>query len=94
MLTVHKYPFTVDDRVSIAMPQGAMILRVECQGGTPCVWALVDPEAPSEMRRFHVFGTGHPIDLETRKVGEHVATFQQGPFVWHVFKNLEPLEPR
>jgi hypothetical protein len=94
MQVVHKFPFQVKDRVSIAMPRGAMILKVECQCETPCVWALVDPEAPSEMRRFHVFGTGHPIDLATRKVGEHVATFQHGRFVRHVFKDLWTPETR
>lgn len=44
------------------MPEGATILHVAVQGGVPCFWALVDPEAPTEPRRFRVVGTGHPID--------------------------------
>jgi hypothetical protein len=91
MLTVRKYPFTVDDRVEIAMPAGARILKVECQGETPCVWALVNPDRPLERRRFRIVGTGMEI---LDDLGRHIATFQHGRFVWHVFENIEPPEPR
>jgi hypothetical protein len=87
MLTIYKYPFRVDDAVTIDLPRSAKLLKVEAQHGTPCLWALVDTDEPVESRRFHVFGTGNPIG-DDQGVGDHVATFQQGPFVWHLFEDL------
>jgi hypothetical protein len=83
MQTIYKYPFQVDDEVRIEMPENARVLHVGLQGAQPCLWAMVDPENRPVIHRFRVFGTGHPMPTA---VGEHVATFQQGPFVWHMFR--------
>jgi hypothetical protein len=81
--TIYKYPFGIDDRFAMQMPVGAEILHAEMQGGTPCLWALVDSEAPRELA-FRLFGTGHPFPEDVALA--HVSTFQQGPFVWHLFR--------
>lgn len=83
MLTIYKYRFEVDDRIAIEMPARAQILKVECQDGVPCMWAAVDTEAPRRLREFIILGTGHPAPPD---VAAHVATFQQPPFVWHMFE--------
>jgi hypothetical protein len=83
--TIWKFPFRVDDVLEIEMPGVASILHVECQHGTPCVWAVVNPAAPKVIRRLRLFGTGRPI---TERLGRHIGTFQQGPFVWHVFEEV------
>jgi hypothetical protein len=84
-VTVYKYPFEIAGEVVIPMPFGAKILRVECQAGQPCMWALVDADRVIETRRFLVRGTGHDIPRNPAEI-EHIATFQQGPFVWHMFE--------
>jgi hypothetical protein len=37
---------------SISMPKGAELLSIQVQRGIPCIWALVDPAAEKEERRF------------------------------------------
>lgn len=81
MMTIYKYPFAIEDRFVLRMPAGTRILHVETQGGTPCLWALVDTTHHEVGWVFRIYGTGHPI----AEAGDHVATFQQGPFVWHMF---------
>lgn len=83
MRAVHKYPFTLDDEVSVEMPVGARVIRVDRQNHTNCLWAVVDPGARREARRFYVRGTGHPLPEGSL---EHVATWFDGPFVWHMFE--------
>ena len=82
--TIWKFTFDISDSISVPMPKGADILSVEVQGGVPCIWALVDPDAEKEARKFLLYGTGHPID--GMSADRYVATFQQGPFVWHLFE--------
>ena len=83
-MTIWRFPFEIDDSVLIEMPEGATVLKVECQNGVPCIWALVKPDAPKQQRLFLVYGTGHHVDGVGAQ--HHVATFQQGPFVWHMFE--------
>lgn len=68
------------------MPVGSEILHVACQGGQPCLWALVEVNAKTTKRVFRLFGTGHPIPDQLAEDCVHVATFQQGPYVWHLFE--------
>jgi len=83
MKTIWKYQIAVMAR----MPKGAEILTVQMQNEEPCVWAVVEPDAEKENRYLEVFGTGQPIheDVERRYIG----TFQQPPFVWHLFERLD-----
>ena len=101
MITVHKYPLPIQDLVVLNLPEGAIVLKIECQRGEPMVWALVDTEADHEYRAFQVFGTGANIVafepkgeweglLDDDCVLDHVATFQHHAFVWHVFERVAP----
>jgi hypothetical protein len=74
MLAVHKYPFRIEDRFILSLPLGFQILKVECQAGIPCIWALVNPGCPTESVPFRIYGTGHSIKIS--EIGDHVATFQ------------------
>lgn len=70
---------------TIEMPKGAQILSIQMQGNQPTIWALVDLSAPMEDRRFETVGTGWIV-------GEgfhHIATYMDGPFVWHVFEAIQ-----
>jgi hypothetical protein len=86
---VWKWPIPMEVDFEIVMPKGAELLTVQTQyagdpGESPGLWALVDPDAPRETRRFQMVGTGH------REVGDltYVGTFQVtgGSFVGHVFE--------
>lgn len=82
--TIYKYPFKVGDSFSVKMEAPAEILHVESQGGTPCMWVRVYLGCDEYItRRFRMFGTGEPFDPENLR---HVATFQQPPFVWHLYE--------
>jgi hypothetical protein len=69
---------------AIEMPKGAEILKLMVQDSfNVCIWAKVDPEMEIESRRFEVIGTGHPFN-DTNK--QYIGTYQDGPFVWHIFE--------
>jgi hypothetical protein len=81
MKTVWKYPLEPDAQVE--MPKGAMILDVQTQAGTPTLWALVDPKAAKEIRRFRTYGTGHDVPDNP---GKFIGTVQIDWLVFHVFE--------
>lgn len=83
MQTIWKYP--LEGLVAtVRMPHNAQILTVQMQQGVPCLWALVDPDAPTAARRFVARGTGQDADgLDARA---YCGTVQQGGFVWHLFE--------
>jgi hypothetical protein len=84
MNTIWKYPVPLADSFVLNMPKDATPLHVDVQRGAPCLWALVDTSAPNEERTFRLVGTGGDVPRDTCYVG----TFQQGPFVWHVFEEV------
>jgi hypothetical protein len=73
-LSVYRYPLDVTDEQTVEMPAGAQILTVARGEGSRRVmlgvgshepvemWALVDPQAPLQKRRFRIAGTGHSLD--------------------------------
>lgn len=84
MRTIHKYRVPITDTFSIAMPAGAELLSVQMQGPQPCLWALLDNDEPmTQQRHFVVIGTGNPVPKAALK---YIGTFQQPPFVWHLFE--------
>jgi len=70
----------------IEMPKGAEILMIDIQNGqmfNAQMWVKVDTENEMEKRMFEVIGTGQNFDDTNKK---YVGTYQEGPFVWHVFE--------
>lgn len=85
MKTVWKFPLSVLDLQQVNLPRGAQILSVQTQHEQPCLWALVDPSAPTEYVNFRTLGTGHfAPDMERFR---YVGTYQLvgGGFIGHVF---------
>lgn len=76
--TIWKFPLTKE---GILMPISARLLTVQCQHGRPVLWAEVDPAAPKVIRNVRVIGTGW-ADVPA---APYVATFQDGPLVFHVY---------
>src|SRR4051812_10783006 len=94
MLTVHKFalPFPVTDRFELRLPRGARLLSLQCQQDEPKIWALVESDAPNEVRTFRLVGTGHPIPgILIAEQLRFVGTFQMmdGSLVFHVFEQIE-----
>jgi len=87
MLTVYKYAVPVEDYFSLELSQGAKILTVQVQHDSPQIWALVNPESPTETRHFRLAGTGHSIQ-ENGEVLNYLGTFQlaRGGFIGHLFE--------
>lgn len=85
MKKIFKYglePVTVID-----LPKDAEILTVQNQNGTPQMWVLLDPDAPTVKRTFLIYGTGHNFDMKHYR---YEGTFQleSGVLVFHVFESL------
>jgi len=87
-MRVWKYNVPVDDQVhEIEMPVLAEIVHVgRAMSGFDALsfWAEVDPEQTREVRRFMVYGTGHPISRGARHHGTVV--FLNLPLVWHLYE--------
>ena len=93
MRTVWKYEMAGSYR-DFEMPVGAEIIHVDQQVKfvnakesflVPCMWAIVDPDAPREVREFFLAGTG--IELPEHEL-KYLGTVKDGAFVWHVFEVL------
>ena len=82
--TIWKFELLVTDHAEVEMPHGATLLDVQATSSPAFLqlWAVIDPTAPKEPRRFEIRGTGHPLG----KVGPHIATVQTRGLVWHVFE--------
>lgn len=86
MKAIHKYPISIANEQEIQMPLGAEILHAGLDPqNAPCIWAKVDTDNPIGLVNVHVVGTGHAIEFEN---GDHVGSFIQHPFVWHVFAGM------
>ena len=85
--TVWKYPLETTGDLRIEMPVGAEILTVQNQMEVPCIWALVNPEAKTEMRYFRIYGAGHPVINKVVK-GNYIGNYQlqSGCLIFHVFE--------
>lgn len=86
MKAIWKFPVpTTDEGSVLEMPRGAEILTVQTQGDSVQLWALVDPDAQTELRTFKTYGTGQSLD---HCPGVYVSTYQirGGALVFHVFE--------
>ena len=81
MRTIWKFPVPFPGG-DIAMPKGAKILTLQMQQGVPTLWAEVVPDGLNEIHHLVIYGTGHPIHSGS---GSYIGTFQDPPFVWHVY---------
>ena len=85
MNSIWKFELEVTDEQLIEIPAGSLLLDVQVQHGTPCLWARVEPEAEKVKRRIFTHGTGHPVPETT---GDYIGSYQLqgGAFVGHVFE--------
>jgi hypothetical protein len=62
-MMVFKYIVPIDDNFIIEMPMGAEILSFQTQNNVMNIWVFVNPDSPTEERKFTIIGTGHYIDM-------------------------------
>ena len=55
MKTIWKYDIKPASKQEIAMPEGAVILTVQTQRGSPCLWVEVETTKQLEGRVFEIF---------------------------------------
>ena len=90
MKTIYKYDLDLGHINRVQIPKGAEILCVQSQKQAskevPCLWAIVDTDAPTTYRRFFIFGTGEAMNPEYPLT--YIGTFQlkAGALVYHVFE--------
>jgi hypothetical protein len=89
MKRVFKYSLNMYGVTEIQMPAGAEVLSFGVQPPVvPVVWALVDPDAPLEDRRFCVVFTGDGPPDGAIFVGTYTTRLPEGtPIVWHLFRD-------
>ena len=89
MKTIYKYTLgeAGDAMIEVALPRGSKIVHCANQRDNDiCIWALVDTQRPTEIRRFRIVGTGH--EIHPRAPVTHIGTVAIAPFVWHVLEDL------
>lgn len=92
MKSIYKYVLNIEDEPVVLMPAGAEVLSVNTQlvrgFETLCIWALVDPTAPEEGRRFRIYGTGHPVEEADLANSKFIGTtsMRRSALIWHIFE--------
>lgn len=84
---IYKQVLEVTDEQTVDLQNTAEILSIQMQNGQLCVWYKWYAHPDNINKRypwtFRIIGTGHEFD----DIGlSHLASVQDGPFVWHVFK--------
>jgi len=84
---IWKFPLSFDKPLVVDLIDSDPILAGLDPQGVPCVWvehADVEDKDLTVPCKIYVVGTGQPFDFD----GYHVGSFQQGPFIWHVYEDL------
>lgn len=93
MKVIYKYRLPFMEVAKVILPVGAQIIRVDGEtdpitGGQISLWAIVDTEAPTELRTFHLFKTGGkmPDDISSYLYHGCGAIFIQMELMMYVFE--------
>lgn len=93
MKVIYKYRLPFMEVAKVVLPVGAEIIRIDGEtdpltGGQISLWAIVDTEAPKEVRTFHLFKTGGkmPDDIAAYKYLGCGAIFIQMELMMYVFE--------
>ena len=79
---IYKYHFKYYHKNVIELPRGAKILHIGTQGDGNFMWALVDPNLPSDDKVFYCIPTGGNVPELSTHAGSVV---EESGHVWHYF---------
>ena len=81
------FKYTLSPDCYLQVPKGGIPLFVGNQKEVAQIWFLVDPSLEKEMRRLHVYGTGHEMPNDP---GIYLGSFMMsgGSLVYHVFEEV------
>jgi hypothetical protein len=84
MNTIWKYPLRIADFQEVRVKLNGIPIHAGLDpSGSPCVWCEVEEDnTDTEPLHIYIIGTGNPLPSRAR---EHLGSFVQGPFVWHVY---------
>lgn len=84
---IFKYQMPVLESFEMELPAGAEIIRVADMDGMFWMWAVVDTNAPTEVRRFMAFKTGAeiPANINLNYIG-FCAIFVQMELGLYIFE--------
>lgn len=82
-MKIFKYPLEIMDN-EIAMPTDSKILSVGKQNGRLFLWAMVNEQSTTGIRKITVVGTGWELNSSMAR-RPFLGTVQVGEYVWHVF---------
>lgn len=86
MKTIWKYELTPNRLQSVPIPYGGHILTVTANANNaPMLWALVDPDMPTQDRNLGIYTTNTELPDEP---GTYIASFTlyEGSLEFHVFE--------
>jgi len=90
MKTIWKFELTPNRIQSIPLPFGAQLLTVRTKGDNmPLLWALVDPDMPTEERHLGIYTTNTAVPDDP---GKYIGTFliYEGSLEFHLFEMASP----
>ena len=89
MITVFKYDLPLEEAFTLDLPEGAELLTVQVQLGSPKMWFRVDTSRQVRPQIFGICGTGQELHSRLAQA-PFKGTFQLsgGAYVFHLFGGL------
>ena len=86
MDVIRKHFFPKEGPFELKLPEGSKLLSVKEQHGEPCLFIQGKAGIKNEIRKFHVFGTGGPMELEDL---DYIGTFSlhEEDIIGHLYEN-------
>lgn len=88
MTVIYKYPLVLNEKLEFDWPSSKILLvDVDQKTGQSCMWVehYVQPEISENKtkRKFVIKGTGELFGTHNL---QHIASWQNFPFVWHLYE--------
>ena len=85
-MKIYKYVLGRLPTQLVRMPINAKIMDIQMQADNPTMWAMGAPDSEMIDVRIDMYATGESLlDSDSK----HIATVQDGDFVWHFFINYD-----
>lgn len=85
MKVVYKYYLSMLEAKQVEVSIDSKVVLVGVQKDRLCIWIETNIHAWQVERKFEVYGTG--LRIYDRR--NHVGSFQDGEYVWHVYEVME-----